>query len=87
MIKLIDILKEATLPKDKWVPIPSSELKDYEDEIFDLISNAYAQIGGHPNYTSANDVSGAEGDSEYEAINLDDDPEIDAVNVSKEKIG
>ena len=87
MIKLIDILKEATLPKDKWVPIPSSELKDYEDEIFDLISNAYAQIGGHPNYKSSDDVSGAEGDSGYEAINLDDDPEIDAVNVSKEKIG
>ena len=87
MIKLIDILKETTLPKNKWVPIPSSELKDYEDEIFDLISNAYSQIGGHPNYKSANDVSGAEGNSEYEAINLDDDPEIDAVNVSKKKTG
>jgi len=87
MIKLLDLLKESDLPKNKWIPIPSSELKDYEDEIFNLISNAYAQIGGHPNYKSSGDVSGAEGASEYEVINLDNDPDIDAVNVSKAKTG
>lgn len=87
MIKLIDILKEIDIPKDKWTVIPSSELKDYEDEIFDLISNAYAQIGGHPNYKSSSDVSGAEGGSEYEVINLDSDPDIDAVSVAKDKTG
>lgn len=76
-----------SLPKGKWQPIPSSELKDYEDEIFALISNAYAPIGGHPNYKSPSDVTGAEGSSEYEVINLDDDPEIDAVSVSKDKTG
>ena len=84
-MKLLDIIKEMALSKGKWQPIPSSELKDYEDEIFDLISTAYAPIGGHPNYKSASDVSGAQGEAEYEVIDLDDDPDIDAVSVSKQK--
>ena len=87
MIKLIDILNEIDIPKGKWEPIPSSELKDYEKEVFDLISNAYAPIGGHPNYKSPNDVTGSEGDAEYEVLDLDDDPEIDAVSVHKNKAG
>lgn len=78
-------ISEVNLPKDRWVPIPSSELKDYEDEIFKLISTAYAPIGGHPNYRSAGDVTGSEGDAEYEVIDLDDDPEPDALAVSKIK--
>jgi len=85
MIKLIDLLNELNIPKNKWVTIPSSELENYDDEIFKLISTAYAPIGGHPNYKSSNDVSGSESDAEYEAIDLDDDPEIDALTVSKSK--
>ena len=84
-MKLTDIIKEMALSKGQWQPIPSSELKDFEDEIFDLISTAYAPIGGHPNYKSSGDVSGAEGDAEYEVIDLDDDPDIDAVSVAKSK--
>lgn len=84
-MKLSDIIKEMALPKGQWQPIPSSELKDFEDEIFDLISRAYAPVGGHPNYNKAGDVTGAEGSSEYEVIDLDSDPDIDAVAVSKDK--
>lgn len=86
-MKLLNIIKEIDLKKGQWQPIPSSELKDFEDEIFDLISRAYAPIGGHPNYNSAGDVTGAEGSSEYEVIDLDNDPDIDAVSVSKNKTG
>lgn len=85
MIKLLDLLNEVSLPKDKWVVIPSSELKNYEDEIFSLISNAYSPIGGHPNYKSSKGVSGSESNAEYEVINLDDDPDIEAVLISKFK--
>ena len=85
MIKLVDLLNEIDIPKNKWVTIPSSELKDYSEEIFNLISTAYAPIGGHPNYKSADNVSGSESDAEYEVIDLDDDPEIDAVSVAKLK--
>lgn len=87
MVKLIDLLNEIDIPKGKWEPIPSSELKDYEKEIFDLISNAYAPIGGHPNYKSPGDITGSEGDAEYEVLDLDNDPEIDAVSVNKNKTG
>ena len=85
MIKLIDLLNEIDIPKNKWITIPSSELDTYDDEIFKLISTAYAPIGGHPNYKSASNVVGSESDAEYEAIDLDDDPEIDAISVTKNK--
>ena len=85
MIKLVDLLNEIDIPKNKWVTIPASELKDYSEEIYKLIDNAYAQIGGHPNYKSADNVTGREADAEYEVIDLDDDPEIDAVSASKLK--
>jgi len=86
-MKLLTIIKEMALSKDRWMPIPSSELADYEEEIFNLISKAYAPLGGHPNYKSASDVTGGEADAEYEVIDLDDDPDIDAVSVSKSKTG
>jgi len=82
MIKFLDIVKEMALSKGQWQPIPTSELKDYEDEIFDLISTAYAPIGGHPNYKSPSDITP---DEEYEVIDLDSDPGIDAVSVAKQK--
>jgi len=72
MIKLVDLLNEIDIPKNKWVTIPASELKDYSEEIYKLIDNAYAPIGGHPNYKSADNVTGREADAEYEIIDLDD---------------
>ena len=83
MIKLIDLLNEIDIPKNKWKPISPSELKDVEKDILDLIQNAYGPIGGHPNYKSVGDLAG----SDYEVIDLDDDPEIDAVTVTKKRAG
>ncbi len=73
------------LPKGKCVNLDKEKTKEYADDIFDLIDNAYASIGGNINYKSANDVTGAEGDANYEVIDIDDDPEIDAVSVFKNK--
>ena len=61
------------------------ETEEYSDDIFDLIDTAYASIGGNLNYKSPNDVTGAEGDANYEVINIDNDPKPDAVLVSKRK--
>lgn len=83
MIKLVDLLNEIDIPKNTWKPISSSELKDIEKDILDLIQNAYGPIGGHPNYKSVGDLAG----SDYEVIDLDDDPEIDAVTVTKKRAG
>ena len=78
MIKLVDILNEIVPPKNTWFPLSKGEIKDVEKEILDLIQNAYAPIGGHPNYKSVSDLAG----SDYEIIDLDDDPELDSFRMS-----
>ena len=83
MIKLMHLLAEIDIPKNKWKPFSKLEIGDIQDELFNLIQNAYANIGGHPNYKSPGDLP-AEGD-EFDIIDLDSDPGIDAVSVIKEK--
>ena len=78
-------LLEKEIPKNQWTPLSKQDVEDYKDDIFGLIKTAYAYIGGHSNYKSADDVTGAEGENDYEVIDLDDDNEIDAVNVAKPK--
>ena len=83
MIKLIDLLNEIDIPKNIWFPLQPDELKDVEDDILDLIQNAYGPIGGHPNYKTVGDLAG----SDYTIVDLDDDPDIDAVTVTKQRAG
>jgi len=78
-------LLQEELPKDKWVDITPDEKAEYVKDIFDLINTAYAPIGGNLNYKSAADVLGSEADADYEVINIDDDPEPDALISYKEK--
>jgi len=77
--------EESGFDKNVWVNLTDDEKEEFADEIFNLISNAYAPIGGNPNYKSADDVVDAEGDADYMVIDLDDDDEFDAVKVSKNK--
>lgn len=87
-MKLIDLIHEKILrefnPKGKWVTANSKTLKQFKDEIFKLIQTAYAPIGGHPNYNSPADISSKDAQF-FQLIDVDDDPEIDAVAVSKKK--
>ena len=46
MIKLIDILLEE-YPKGQYIPLGDEEKQQAQQDLFDLISNAYASIGGH----------------------------------------
>ena len=73
------------LPKDQWVDLDKKETEEFSGDIFNLINTAYASIGGNLNYSSTSDVTGTQGDADYEVIDIDDDPEIDAVIVSKKK--
>ena len=76
-------LIESKLTKQSgWVPLTASDLEEIGEEIFNLISNAYKSIGGHPNYKTKDNVNSS---ADYEVINLDDDPDIDAVSVTKTK--
>ena len=68
MIKLIDLLNEIDIPKNIWFPLQPDELKDVEDDILDLIQNAYGPIGGHPNYKTVGDLAG----SDYTIVDLDE---------------
>jgi hypothetical protein len=85
MKSLYQLFLEVALEKNKWASIPKNELDDYKELIFDLIQNAYSSIGGHTNIKSADDI-GVNGD-EFDVINLDDDPEPDAVTIAKRREG
>ena len=77
--------KHQALVED-WEKLNKSELDDYADDIIGLINAAYAYIGGHSNYSDASDVEKeANRGADYEVIDIDNDDEIDAVSVSKEK--
>jgi hypothetical protein len=80
-----NILLQEEFPKDKWVYLGFDEKGELANDIFDLINTAYAPIGGNVNYKSAADILGAESDADYEVINIDDDPEIDAVSAYKKQ--
>lgn len=84
MIKLTKILETITLQKNKWQPIPSSELKDFKKQIFDLIQTAYKPIGGHGGFQSVADV---DNEKSFKVIDLDDDPDADAVVATKDRAG
>ncbi len=80
-----NILLQEEFPRDKWVGLSDKEKEEYASDIFDLINTAYAPIGGNVNYKSAADVLGAEADANYEVINIDDDPEPDALSAYKKQ--
>jgi len=79
-MKLTKILLEQS-----WRPLSSAEIADDKEELFKLIDNAYAPLGGHPNVTSPDDIKSA-GDN-YSVIDLDDDPEDDATVTYKNRAG
>ncbi len=90
MIKLKDILTERdkpqgpAMPKNRWMQLSGSELDKYKKDILKLIKTAYKPIGGHANYKTVADIS-LDGLQVWHAVDLDNDPEPDAVNIYKKK--
>lgn len=76
--------EEDEFEKNVWFKLTDEEKEEFADEIFNLINTAYSPIGGNPNYKSPDDVMGDERDANYMVIDLDDDPEFDALKVSKD---
>jgi hypothetical protein len=75
--------------KNKWIDLPHGELKsdpenvDIADELFALIDKSYADIGGHADFRTVADIPD---DSDiWLAIDVDKDPDPDALRVGKKK--
>ena len=79
------LFEEEGFEKNKWIYLTDKEKEEFSQDVFDLINTAYEPIGGHPNYKSPADIIGTERDAEYMVIDLDDDPEFDALKISKKK--
>ena len=85
MIRLKSLINELNVNKNNWSKLSKTEADPEKDQILALIQNAYKEIGGHPNFQKPEDVTSGEGGDSYEIIDLDDDDDIDAVTVTKEK--
>ena len=71
-------------PQNQWVELSPEEIKQWKDNIFDLITIAYKPIGGHSNIKSPDDI--LDGDIDvFKGIDIDDDEEIDVVRFAKNK--
>jgi len=81
MIKLVDLLLED-YPKGKYIPLDGEEKKKAQQDLFDLIGNAYSSIGGHLKFKSPADILDP-GVEFWRAADLDDDPELDVVYFGK----
>ena len=81
MIKLVDLLLED-YPKGEYIPLGDEEKQQAQQDLFDLISNAYKSIGGHVKFKQPSDVLDPELQY-WRAADLDDDPELDVVYFGK----
>ena len=83
---LTSFFRKQYLAEGEWNKLSNSDLSEYEDDLIELIKSAYSYIGGHSNYKDAQDINKeASRGAEYEVIDLDNDGDFDAVNVSKQK--
>ena len=89
-MKLLKILAEREIEtpfkKNVWRPLTPTELVKAKEVIYKLIDNAYKPIGGHPNVKGADDIGPGVGDM-FAVIDVDQDPQPDAVTVTKKRAG
>lgn len=72
--------------KGKWVEVTKAQMLSHPEvfeEIFNLIDLSYSYIGGHANYKTPNDLIKDADISVFSLINIDDEPQVDAVNLAK----
>jgi len=72
--------------KNKWVKLSRKEIEQHPelfDEMFNMIDQSYAYIGGHANYQSPEDIRCDNDISIFSLIDVDDDNEADAMNLAK----
>ena len=81
-MKLKDILKELDLPKGKYVEPTADDVDELKKDLFTLLSNAYAPIGGHLKYKTPDSIK--DPNLKYWRVaDIDADPEIDVIYFGK----
>ena len=80
-------------PKNKWYDVPVEDIElaaqakggevTIASELYDLIDAAYAKIGGHFDFQKPSDLP--DDYTDWSAIELDGDPQPDALRVAKKK--
>ena len=74
-------------PKNKWVEkIKKGDLKDIKENLFVLVDGVYAPLGGHPRLKNPAAVL-APKTTLWQAADVDDDPEADAVIFGSKRFG
>ena len=82
-MKLIDLLKELDLPKGKYVEPTSADVDDLKSDLYKLVANAYAPIGGHLKYSNPESMKDPNLKF-WRVADIDADPEIDVVYFGKQ---
>jgi len=81
-VKFITKLIKEDFPKNKYIEPTGPEKDELKQILFNLIQTAYAPIGGHLKFKSADDIK--DPDLKYWKIaDIDADPEIDVVYFGK----
>lgn len=79
--EIVKVLSES-LPKNKWINATDKDLKQYSDDIYQMIKQTYASKGGHPKFNNPSSVNRS--DTKIWSIDdVDSDPEPDVVLGSK----
>lgn len=65
--------------KNQWVRIDPKDHAELSNEFYDLISTAYADIGGHSKINSPDDVFSDPDWTFWKGVDLHDSPDVDLV--------
>ena len=84
-----DSIKNVVKGRNRqWFKIPTAPLgknNDLSKNLYDLINKTYKPIGGYPDFKSSGDLPSDHTD--WIGIDVDKDPEIDAIRFSKPSAG
>lgn len=67
------------LKRNQWKKITSKNLKEIQDEVFDLIQVAYAEIGGHAKIQKPEDILKDTSWNYWEGVDIHDTPDLDLI--------
>lgn len=88
-----DFASKSGGKKNTWITIGADGIENdpvLAQQLFQLIDDAYSSIGGHVEFRSPQDIVNAfknQDISVIKAIDIDEDPDPDALNVYKNKAG